>query len=196
MLCSLMLTGLVKGLKSVEWGINKDYRMATVSLDPTEPLDTTARTANRYLTQYGRPDARPGWRFFTGSENNIRAYADAIGFSYRYDENRKEYAHPAAIAIAAPDGTITRYLYGIEFDPKTLRLALVGSSQGKIGTTLDKIVLYCFHYDATEGRYAPVAQRIMKIGGAVMVVALSLFLAALHLADRKRRRHLAESTAT
>jgi len=196
MLCSLMLVGLVKGLKEVEWGINQDYRVVTVSLDPTEQLETTQRTANRYLTQYGRPQAPGGWRFVTGSENNVKAFADAIGFSYHYDEKRQEYAHPAAVVLAAPDGTITRYLYGIEYDPKTLRLALVESSQGKIGSTLDKLILYCFHYDSSEGRYAPVARRIMQLGGALMVVLLGGFLAALHLADKKRRRHLAESTAS
>jgi protein SCO1/2 len=196
MLCSLMLTGLVKGLKDVEWGINKDYQVVTVSLDPEEPIDVTQRTANRYLTQYGRPDARPGWHFLTGSEASIRAYADALGFSYRYDEARKEYAHPAAIALASPNGTLVRYLYGLEFQPKTLRLGLVEASEGKIGTTLDRLVLYCFHYDSSEGRYAPVAKRIMEVGGAITVVLLVGFLALLYRADSKRRRHLAESTVT
>ncbi|HWA77227.1 MAG TPA: SCO family protein [Polyangiaceae bacterium] len=196
MLCSLMLTGLVKGLKNVEWGINREYQVVTVSLDAAEPLDVTQRTANRYLTQYGRPEARPGWHFLTGSEQNIRAYADALGFSYRYDEKRKEFAHPAAIALASPSGTLVRYLYGIEFEPKTLRLGLVEASEGKIGTTLDRLVLYCFHYDSSEGRYAPVAKRIMEIGGALTVALLGGFLWVLSRADSKRRRHLAESTVT
>lgn len=196
MLCSLMLSALVKSLKSVEWGINSDFQMVTVSLDATEPLELTQRTADRYLTQYGRPDARPGWHFLTGPEQNIKAYADAIGFSYRYDEKRKEFAHPAAIVLASPNGTIVRYLYGIDFDPKTLRLGLVEASEGKIGTTLDRLVLYCFHYDSSEGRYAPVAKRIMEIGGAATVVLLVGFLWVLNRADSKRRRRLAESTVT
>jgi protein SCO1/2 len=196
MLCSLQLTGLVKGLKEVEWGINQEYRVVTVSLDPTETADVTSRTANRYLTQYGRPTARAGWRFLVGSNETVRAFADAIGFSYRYDEDRKEYAHPAAIVLASPDGTIVRYLYGLEYDPKTLRLGLVEASQGKIGTTLDRLVLYCFHYDSSAGRYAPVAQKIMQLGGAVTVVLLAGFVLILHRADSKRKRRLAESTAT
>jgi protein SCO1/2 len=196
MLCSLQLNGLVKGLKDVEWDINEEYRVVTVSLEPEEPLDLTARTANRYLTQYGRPSAAPGWRFLAGSAEDVRSYADAIGFSYRYDEDRKEYAHPAAIVLASPDGTIVRYLYGIEYDPKTLRLGLVEASQGKIGTTLDRLVLYCFHYDSSAGRYAPVAQKIMQLGGAVSVVLLAGFVLILHRADSKRKRRLAESTAT
>lgn len=196
MLCSLMLTGLVKGLKEVEWGIHRDFQIVTVSLDAKEQQAVTQRTANRYLTQYGRPDARPGWHFLTGTEQNIRAYADALGFSYRYDEARKEFAHPAAIALASPSGTLVRYLYGLEFEPKTLRLGLVEASEGKIGSTLDRLILYCFHYDSSEGRYAPVAKRIMEVGGAATVALLAGFLWVLHRADSKRRRQLAESTVT
>jgi protein SCO1/2 len=196
MLCSLQLSALVKGLKEIEWGISQDFQVVTVSLDPTEPPATTQRTAKRYLTQYGRPESRPGWHFLTGTEEAVKTYAGALGFTYRYDEKRKEYAHPAAVALASPSGTLTRYLYGIEFAPKTLRLALVEASEGKIGSTIDKIVLYCFHYDSSEGRYAPVANRIMQVGGAAMVVVLGGSLLLLHRADRKRKRRLAESTAT
>jgi protein SCO1/2 len=196
MLCSLVLTGLVKGLKEVEWGINRDFQVVTVSLDPTQSLELTQRTKDRYLTQYGRPGAEPGWHFLTGSAENVRAYADAIGFSYRYDEKRKEYAHPAAVALVSPSGMIARYLYGIEFDPRTLHLGLVEASEGRIGTTVDKIVLYCFHYDSSEGRYAPAARRVMQIGAAIAVVLIAGFIVVLQRADSKRRRHLAQGTVT
>ncbi|MFZ5891165.1 MAG: SCO family protein [Myxococcota bacterium] len=196
MLCSLQLNGLVKGLKEIEWGINQEFRVVTVSLDPTEPPETTQATAKRYLTQYGRPEAAAGWHFLTGSAENVHAYASALGLSYRYDEKRKEYAHPAALVLASPSGNITRYLYGIEFQPKTLRLGLVEASEGRIGSTIDKLVLYCFHYDSSEGRYAPVANRIMQVGGAATVVVMAGALFLLHRADKKRKRRLAESTAT
>lgn len=196
MLCSLQLTALVKGLKEVEWGINQDYQIVTVSLDPTEAPETTQRTAKRYLAQYGRAGAAPGWHFLTGTEQSVKAYADALGLTYQYDEKRKEYAHPAALVLASPSGAITRYLYGIDFAPKTLRLGLVEASEGKIGSTIDKLVLYCFHYDSSEGRYAPIASRIMQVGGAATVVVMAGALFILHRADRKRKRRLAESTAT
>jgi protein SCO1/2 len=196
MLCSMQLNGLVQGLKQVEWGINQEYRIVTVSLDPKESVELTQRTQNRYLTQYGRPNAPGGWHFVTGSEANVKAYADAIGFSYRYDEARKEYAHPAAVVLASPDGRIMRYLYGIEYAPKTLRLALVEASEGRIGTTLDRLILYCFHYDANEGRYAPVARNIMQVCGALFVALLGAFLTLLFRNESKKRRRLAESTAT
>jgi protein SCO1/2 len=196
MLCSLMLNGLVTGLKQVEWGINRDYRVVTVSLQPNEPVEIAERTRNRYLTQYGRPEARGGWRFLAGSAENVKGFADAIGFSYYYDVERKEYAHPPAIVLASPDGMIARYLYGLEYDPKTLRLGLVEASEGRIGTTLDRLILYCFHYDSSVGRYAPVARRVMQVGGALSVVLLAVFLVILSRADARRRRQLRESTAT
>lgn len=196
MLCSLQLNGLVQGLKEVEWGINSQYRIVTVSLDPNESSELTQRTQNRYLTQYGRPEARGGWHFLTGSEANVKAYADAIGFSFRYDEKRKEYAHPAALAIASPDGRVMRYLYGLEYLPKTLRLALVEASEGRIGTTLDRLILFCFHYDATVGRYAPVARNVMKLGGGVFIALLSGFVMVLFRNESKKRRRLAAGTAT
>ncbi|HLV66111.1 MAG TPA: SCO family protein [Polyangiaceae bacterium] len=194
MLCSLQLNGLIQGLKQVEWGMNREYRIVTVSLEPNEPQDVAQRTLNRYLTQYGRPEARGGWRFLAGSEANVRAFADAIGFSYRYDERSQEYAHPAALALAAPDGKLVRYLYGLEYDPKTLRLGLVEASQGRIGTTLDRLILYCFHYDSSVGRYAPVARKIMQVGGFVAVVLLAGFVSVLLRAEAKRRRRLAQGT--
>jgi len=196
MLCSLQLNGFVNGLKQVEWGLNRDFRVVTVSLEPNEAQSVAERTKNRYLTQYGRPDARPGWRFLAGSPGNVKAYADALGFSYQYDSDRKEYAHPAAIVLASPDGKIARYLYGLEYDPKTLRLGLVEASEGRVGTTLDRLILYCYHYDSTVGRYAPVARKIMQLGGAVAVLILIAFLTILFRADAKRRRHFAQSTAT
>lgn len=196
MLCSLQLNGFVSGLKDVEWGMNRDYRVVTVSLEPNEPQAVAERTKNRYLTQYGRPDARSGWRFLAGSPGNVKAFADAIGFSYHYDTDRKEYAHPAAIVLASPDGKIMRYLYGLEYDPKTLRLGLVEASEGRVGTTLDRLILYCFHYDSTVGRYAPVARKIMQLGGAFAVLVLVALLTILFRADARRKRHFAQSTAT
>jgi protein SCO1/2 len=196
MLCSLQLNGLVNGLKQVEWGINRDYRVVTVSLQPNEPAEIATRTKNRYLTQYGRADARDGWRFLAGSEETVKAFADAIGFSFHYDTDRDEYAHPAAVVLASPDGKIARYLYGLEYDPKTLRLGLVEASEGRVGTTIDRLILYCYHYDSSVGRYAPVAFRIMQLGGALTVVLLVAFLTVLFRADAKRKRHFAESTAT
>jgi protein SCO1/2 len=193
MLCSLMLNGLVQGLKELSFTPGKDFRIVTVSIDPSETPDRALRTQHHYLSMYARPEAEPGWHFLTGDKGNIDAYARALGFGYAYNEARKEFAHPSAMAVAAPDGRIVRYLYGIEYPPSKLKLALLEAAEGKIGSPFDRLVLYCFHYDATEGRYAPVAANIMRVGGAVSVVFLASFLIVLWRADAKKRRRIAES---
>jgi protein SCO1/2 len=193
MLCSLMLNGFVHGLKELDFTPGREFRIVTVSIDPTEKPDRALATQRKYLGTYGKPEAKDGWAFLTGSEGNIRAYADAIGMEYAFVPERKEYAHAAAIAVASPDGKIVRYLYGIEYPSQSLRLALLEASEGKIGTAFDRLVLYCFHYDSSQGKYAPVAANIMRIGGAVSVVLLAAFVALLFRSDAKKRRSLAES---
>lgn len=188
MLCSLQLTGLVKGMKQMDWTAGKEFRVVTVSLNPEEKPERSAQTKQRYLTEYGRSEAQAGWHFLTGSEANIKALANAIGFRYGYNEVRQEYVHPAAITLATPKGKIARYLYGIEYHPKTLRLGLVESSEGKIGTTVDKLILYCFHYDSSEGKYAPVAMNIMQVAGGATALLLGGVLTSLWGNEFRKRR--------
>lgn len=189
MLCSLQLNALVEGLKRIDLTLGEDYRVVTVSLDPEETPKRAHGTKRRYLAQYGRPEAdQAGWTILTGSENNIRAVADALGFSYGYNEKRDEYVHPAAFVVTTPDGMIARYLYGLEYHPKTLRLSLVEASEGKVGSAMDKLILYCFHYDASEGRYAPVAMNIMRVGGGSGAVALGGFLTVLWRSERRKKQ--------
>ncbi len=193
LLCSLILNGLVTSLKQVDLVLGKDYRIVTVSLNPNETPARARATQNRYLEQYGNPKSLDGWAFLTGSENNIKAVADSVGFQYGYNEARNEYVHPSAFVIAMPDGHIARYLYGIEYLPDTVRLSLVEASEGKVGTTLDRILLYCFHYDETEGRYAPVAMNIMRLAGGLGALLLGGFLLLLWKAELRKKK-LVEST--
>ncbi len=189
MLCSLQLNGLIEGLKKVDLTLGKDYRIVTVSLNPSETVERAHGTKTRYLAQYGRPEADPSaWTVLVGSEVNIRAVAETIGIRYNYNEKRKEYVHPAAFVVTSPGGKIERYVYGIEFQPKTLRLSLIEASQGKVGSSIDRLVLYCFHYDETEGRYAPVAMNIMRLGGGLGAMALSGLIGFLWWAERKKQR--------
>ncbi|HYP75274.1 MAG TPA: SCO family protein [Polyangiaceae bacterium] len=192
MLCSLQLTALVEGLKKVDWTIGKDYRIVTISYDPTETAELAHRTKARYLAQYGRPGSEGGWHFLHGSENNVKAMAKALGITYHYNEARKEYVHPATVVLTTPNGKIDRYLYGLDYPQKTLHLSLVESSEGKIGTTVDQLILFCFHYDANEGRYAPVARNIMRAGGGATVFLLAGFLTVLSKRDRKRKNESEE----
>ncbi len=193
MLCSLQLTAFVDGLKRLDFAAGKEFRIVTVLLDPKETQETAHRFRARYLSQYARPGTEAGWTFLTGSDHEIRELARSVGFSYNYNEARGEYLHPAAITLLAPDGKIARYLYGLEYPDKTLRLGLVEASEGRVGSSLDRLILYCFHYDSSEGRYAPIAARIMQLGGGVSVALLVVFLAVLIRRDKKRI--LVESTA-
>jgi protein SCO1 len=193
MLCNLQLTAFVEGLKKLDFSAGKQFRIVTVLLDPNETNDTARRFRSRYLAQYGRPGTEAGWNFLTGSDQNIHALAKAVGFTYNYNEVRGEYIHPAVLTLLSPGGDVARYLYGLEYPQKTLRLGLVEASEGRVGTTVDKLVLFCFHYDSSEGRYAPIANRIMQLGGAVSLLVLAGFLTILIRRDKKRT--LVESTA-
>jgi protein SCO1/2 len=188
MLCGLELNALVNSLKQVEWTAGKEFRIVTIVLDPKETPEQAKESKARYVRQYGRTEAESGWHFLTGTEASIKAVADSVGFSYGYNEARQEYIHPAAIMMLTPQGRIGRYLYGIEYHPKTMRLSLAETSEGKIGTTVDQIILYCFHYDEKEGRYAPVAMNIMRVGGGVTATVLGGFLTSYWLSESRRKK--------
>jgi len=196
MLCSLELNGLVTALKQMDWTAGGEFRIATVVLDPSETPEQARQSQARYVRQYGRKEAEAGWRFLTSDDNTIHQVADAVGFSYGYNEKRNEYVHPAAIILLSPDGRVMRYLYGIEYQPKTLRLSLVEASQGKIGTTVDQLVLYCFHYDEKEGGYAPIAMNIMRISSGAGATLLGGVLTSFWLAEsRKKKRKSSDSSS-
>jgi protein SCO1/2 len=189
MLCSLELNGLIDSMKQLDWTVGKQFKVITVVLDPNEKVEDARKSQTRYLRQYDRATvAAAGWHFLTGSEASIRAVADSVGFSYGFNEVRNEYVHPAAIMMLSPSGVVTRYLYGIEYHPKTLRLSLVESGEGKIGSSIDQLVLYCFHYDEKEGRYAPVAMNIMRVSSGIGATMLGGFLTSFWLAEFRRKK--------
>ncbi|EAQ77695.1 SCO family protein [Blastopirellula marina] len=195
MLCQVQLNGLVTGLDRVIWTAGQEYQVISVSIDPAETPEKALKTKEKYLELYGRPESADGWHFLTGDKASIQKLADAIGFQFRYVPERNEYAHPALLTLCTPDGRISRYMYGVEFPPQTLRLSLVEASEGKIGTTTDRFLLFCFHYDPSTGAYGPVAMNIMKVGGASMLAALLMYLAPYWLASSwfRRRRQAKEA---
>ncbi len=194
MLCSLMLNALVKSMRQVDLTLGKDYRIVTVSLDPKESVERALDTKNKYLRAYGRPETpRNGWTVLTGSDANVHAVAKSLGFTYGYNEKRDEYVHPAAFVISTPEGVIARYIYGLEYHPKTLRLSLVEASEGKVGSSVDRLILYCFQYDASEGHYAPVAMNIMRVSAGAGALALGGLLTGLWRHENRRKRKAASS---
>jgi len=189
MLCSLQLNGLLAGMRKLDWDLGEKYRIVTVSLDPLETPEKAGLTREKYLKLYNRPGTGNGWPFLTTPKNEqIKSLAEAVGFGYIQDKQTGDYLHPAVFMACTPDGRVSRYLYGIEFDPQTLRLALTEASEGKVGTTMDRILLRCFQYDADRNRYGPAAYRLMQFGAVATVIALSSALTVFWMRDRRRRR--------
>lgn len=188
MLCGLQLNGLLDGFMQLDWTPGQEFEVVTVSINPLEtPALATEKKAN-YMKRFGRPSAAKGWHFLTGREPEIRRLAETLGFGYTYDATTGQYAHAAAIFIATPEGRVARYLYGIEYPAKRLRLALLEASEGEIGTTIDQLILYCYHYDPSNRRYSPVAMNIMRLGGGATALVLGLTLGGYWVREARRRK--------
>ena len=186
MLCSLVMNGMLSGLKDFEWTPGVEYEVLTVSIDPRETSELALQNQIAYRDSLGLAGDNEGWKFFTAKESEIWKLAQSIGFKFRYDNKIDQYAHPAAITFLSGERVITRYIYGIEFQNFTLKNALSEAAEGKIGTTVDRIILYCFQYDPSSNSYVPVAKNTMKIGGGVIMVALGLLLGILWYNERKK----------
>jgi protein SCO1/2 len=176
MLCGLVLNGLVEALQEVSLTAGKDFDIVTVSIDPLETATLARLKKQSLMREYGRPEAAAGWHFLTGDELSIRALAEAVGFGYRWVEERKEYAHAAAVMVLTPQGKVSRYLYGVLYEPRTVRLALAEARVGTLATVADRFLLYCFHYDANQGRFVVAARNIMRLGGLVTAGVVAVWL--------------------
>ena len=173
MLCGLVSKGLVDSLNQVSYDAGKDYEVVYVSIDPKEKSDLAAEKKQSYLSAYGRAGAAGGWHFLVGDQPQIEQLTKAAGFGYKWVPSAGQFAHPAVVILCTPDGRVSRYLYGVNYDPKTMRLSLVEASEGKIGTNFDRFLLTCFQYDGRQGKYAMTALKMMRVGGVV-----TLFLTA------------------
>lgn len=179
MLCGLVLNGLTRGLQGLPYLPGREFDVVSVTIDPKEDTALAKQKRENVLEELGKEGAGAGWSFNTASAADIQRLADAVGFGYRWDEKGKQWAHTAVIAVASPEGKIARYLYGIEFKPQDLKLALLDASEGKVGSTVDRLLLYCFHYDSESKGYVLFARNFMKAGGAVTLVALGAFLVVM-----------------
>jgi protein SCO1/2 len=176
MLCGLVLKGLAEGMSEVKYEPAKDFEIVTVSFNPRESHTEAELKKQSILAEYKRPGAAAGWRFLTGTEPNIKKLADTVGFGYRYDEKQQQYAHAAAIFVLTPDGRVSRYLYGIQYEPRTLRLALTEAGGGKVGGATDRLLLTCCRYDPNEGRYVLAAANVMRLGGFATALVVGVWL--------------------
>lgn len=194
MLCSYISQGLAASVKSISFTAGKDYELVFVSIDPKETPELAAQKKAAFLQDYGR-DAADGWHFLTGRQEQIQALAKADGFNYKWVESAGQYAHPAALTLCMPDGRISRYLYGVRFDPTTLRESLVEASNGQIGNTLDQVFLTCFRYDGHQGKYAWAAIGLMRIGGVLIMIIVGTVLTRMFLKERKQHQQQQQEKA-
>jgi protein SCO1 len=187
MLCPLVLEGLLHSLRVLSFTIGEQFDVVTVSINPGEAAALASRTKARYVRDYGRPKAAAGWHFLTGDEASIQWLTQAVGFRYAYDAAKDQYAHAAGIMVLTPQGRISRYFYGIEFSPRDLRLALVESAANTIGSPVDQLLLFCYHYDPATGRYTLVARRALQLAGLATVLSLAGFMVVMFRRDRPHR---------
>lgn len=194
MLCGLVSNAQMDAMKQItDWTPGEQYQAVTVSFDPRETRELAAMKKQNYVNEWGKPEAAKGWHFLTGRQDEITKLAAAVGFRYRWDEKTKQFAHAPAIMVVTPDGRMSRYLHGVGYDPKVLRLSLVEAAEGRIGTTTDHVLLYCFQYDPTRGAYTLAARNLMTAGAGLTVLAMTAWLVPAWV--RGRRRTVVEATA-
>jgi protein SCO1 len=186
MLCTQVLNGLVLGLRDTGLAIGKDFTVVTVSFDPHDTAETAAAKKASYVRAYGQPEAAAGWHFLTGDRASIDALTRAVGFRYAYDPASDQYAHAAGIVVLTPTGKISRYFYDVHYSGRDLRLGLIEASHNKIGSPIDQILLFCFHYDPTAGKYGAAIMNFIRAGGILTMVGLAIGFGFLMRSERGR----------
>ncbi|MCB0390866.1 MAG: SCO family protein [Bdellovibrionales bacterium] len=184
-LCNLHMNGLTEALKEIKWTPGKDFQVVAVSMNHNENHNVAGPKKANYVKEYGREDSADGWHFLTGDKNNIDTLADQLGFRFKWLEEEQEFSHASAAMIITPGGQISRYIHGVKFVPSTLKMALLEASNGKIGTIVDQVLMYCFQFDPKKNKYTIYAWRVMQIGGLVMLLVLAIFLAPMWLRERR-----------
>ena len=199
-LCSMVLNNAVAGLKRIGWTMGKEYDVVTISIDPNESMEKTNEKRSRLIKEYGasrghEAEADKGWHFLKGDEKSIAKVAAAAGFEFQYDEDQKQWGHPSVVMLTTPTGKMARYLYGLEFEPNDLKLGLLEASEGRAITTVEQIILYCYHYDPKGGKYVLVARRVMQVGGGAVAILLFSVLGVFWARELRRGKRDEEREA-
>jgi protein SCO1 len=188
MLCSLVLDGVVRNLKPLKFTPGKDFEVVAVSFDPTETPQEAAAMREKVIERYRRAEGNPGFHFLTGAEGEVARLMDQLGVRYELDPETGLYTHAGGIVLLTPDGAISRYFFGVDFPSKDLRLGLVEASEGRIGSVVDQVLLYCYRYDPVIGKYSAVTMNIIRVAGVATVLILASFVTLMLLRDRRRAR--------
>lgn len=184
-LCNFHLNGLVDTLKSVDWSPSNQFEIIAFSFDFKETSDVAAAKKENYLKVYARPGTEVGWHFVTADEQTVKTFTEAVGFKYKWNDKMKEWSHASAAIIISPEGKISRYLHGIQFEPRDVKLALNEAANGKVGSFVDSAMLFCFKYDNHQSKYGLQVFNLMKIAGAITVIALVLWLVPVMIRARR-----------
>jgi protein SCO1/2 len=185
MLCTLVLNGIVRVLNGVTLTPGKDFEVVVVSFKPSETPELAAQKKAAYLKEYHTKGTEAGWHFLTGEEAQVRRLTDAAGFHYAYDPESKEYAHASAIYVTTDDGKLSHYFFGIEYPARDVKLALVDASKGRIGSVVDQILLFCFHYDPTTGKYSVATLRLVRLAGLLTLIGMATAIFLMLKRERK-----------
>ncbi len=185
-LCGLHLNGVSEALQFLPQDFKQQFNFVTVSMDETETPPLAKTKKNNYIKKYSLPNTRT--HFLTGTKENILSLSKEVGFQFRWDEEQKIFAHIPVAYVLSPAGKISRYLYGVQFDRKTMKLSLVEASQGRIGSVIDRALLFCFQFNPKRGRYSWYAYNIMRAGGLLTVVLLFSFLIPVWIRESKKMK--------
>ena len=194
-LCSMIQNAAATALHDVPWTVGKEFDVIVVSIDPKDTPETATEKRKVVVDAYGRPGSEHGFHYLVGTKGEIDRVANAVGFEYQYDARQDQYGHPAVVMLVKPNGQMARYLYGLEYDPKDIRLGLLEASNGKSISTIEKVILFCYHYDPQNGKYTLLATHVMQIGGVITVALLGSFLALMWTRERKKSKAAAQQAA-
>jgi len=190
LLCNQVLNGLLEAMLAIPFDAGQEYRVVTVSFDPRETPEMARLKKRTYVERYARAGADAGWHFLTGDAGAIRQLTDAVGFRFTYDAKHDQFAHASGIMVLTPQGRVSRYFYDIKYSPRDVRFGLIEASANKIGSPVDKVLLFCFHYDPAEGKYGPAVMAFVRLGGVATVIALGAFLTIMWRHEIRQGRQM------
>jgi protein SCO1 len=195
MLCTQLEQGVVGSLRMLSFNPGRDYDVVFVSFDDRDTAQMATAKKNTAMQHFRRPETASGWHFLTGSKESIAAVTNAANFHFNFDAKTNLFAHGSGILLLTPDGRISRYFYGVEFPGRDLRLGLVDASQGKIGTPVDKVMLFCFQYDPSAARYSATVLGIIRVGAVLTVAGLLFVILFVRRRDHAPRTNLSQQGA-
>ncbi len=185
MLCTQVMNGISSALTALPFKPGQDFDVVLVSFDPRDTPAIAAEKKRTHLEYWSSEQAGGAWHFLTGDEASIRRATSAAGFSYRWDEPTGQFAHVSGVLVVTPDGRLSRYFYGVEYSPKELRLALVESGEGRVGSVIDELLLFCYHYDPESGRYGVIVMNLIRLGGVLTLIAMGSFMLLMRRRDAR-----------